>query len=147
MKYSVVSLESLRENVSQGHLQQTLALTTAIFAVIAGGEAFFEHLRGSFCQRVMWTPVWLTPFVAVAGIGAVYSEPVARRVLPVTAAASLVDGALGFYLHLRGIDRMAGGLRNFWFNFTLGPPLFAPLLLCSVGLLGLLASLVRRERW
>ncbi|HUX88403.1 MAG TPA: hypothetical protein VMW65_15480 [Chloroflexota bacterium] len=147
MQYSLVSFDALRDDISHGRFQRTLALTTAVFAVIAGGEAFFEHLRGSFCQRIMWTPVWLTPFVVAAGLGAVYSERVARSVLPVTAAASLIDGALGFYLHLRGVDRMAGGLRNFWFNFTIGPPLFAPLLFCSVGVLGLFASVGHRERW
>ncbi len=147
MNSSFASLDSVRSDLAHGRFQRLLALTTAIFVVIAGGEAFFEHLRGSFCQRVMWTPVWLTPFVAGAGIGALYSERVARTVLPLTAVASFFDGVLGFYLHLRGVSRMAGGFRNFWFNFTMGPPLFAPLLFCSVGLLGIVASVVRRERW
>jgi hypothetical protein len=135
----------LEYDVSRGRFQQFLALATAFFALVAGGEAFFEHLRGSFCQRVMWTPVWISPLVAGSAVAAALDERAARQVLPFTATASLVDGLLGFYLHLREVDRMAGGLRNFWFNFTMGPPLFAPLLLCAVGLMGLIASALRRE--
>ncbi|MGH2461804.1 MAG: hypothetical protein ACRDIY_23360 [Chloroflexota bacterium] len=140
-------LARLRMDIERGRFQRTLAIVTAFFATLAGGEAFFEHLRGSFCQRVMWTPVWIAPLVAGAGIGAALDARLAKVVLPVTSAASLVDGILGFYLHVREVRRMAGGFRNFLFNFTLGPPLFAPLLLCAVGLLGLLASVLRRERW
>lgn len=136
-----------RRDVELGRFQRFLALTTAFFAILAGGEAFFEHLRGSFCQRVMWTPVWIAPFVIAAGIGATCSERIARVVLPITAAASLIDGILGFYLHAREVRSMAGGFRNFWFNVTMGPPLFAPLLFCAVGFLGLLASVLRREKW
>lgn len=140
-------LSSFRDDVEHGRFQRFLALATAFFAALAGGEAFFEHLRGSFCQRIMWTPVWLSPLVVAAGVGAAIDERVARSVLPITAAASLIDGLLGAYLHLRGVQRMAGGFRNFLFNFTMGPPLFAPLLFCAVGAMGLLASILRRETW
>jgi hypothetical protein len=57
---------------------------------------------------------------------------------------TFLDGLLGFLLHLQGIQRMPGGFRNLQFNFTMGPPLFAPLLFSSVGLLGFLAALLRR---
>lgn len=140
-------LTGFRRDVALGRFQRFLALTTAFFAAVAGGEAFFEHLRGSFCQRVMWTPVWIAPIVAAAGVGAATSERIARTVLPFTALISLLDGLLGAYLHLREVRRMAGGFHNFLFNFTLGPPLFAPLLFCAVGLLGLVASVVQREDW
>jgi hypothetical protein len=119
---------------------------SALFALLAGGEAYFEHLRGSFNRRVMWTPVWVTPPMVAAGIGAVFSQRVAERVLPITSAVTFVDGVLGFGLHLQGIQRMPGGFGNLQFNFTMGPPLFAPLLLSSVGLLGFMAALVRRVR-
>lgn len=141
------ALSDLRSNVEHGRFQRMLAIVTAFFAALAGGEAFFEHLRGSFCQRVMWTPVWISPLVVGAGIGAALDARLARLALPITSAASLIDGLLGFYLHVREVRRMAGGFRNFLFNFTMGPPLFAPLLLCAVGVLGLMASVLRRERW
>jgi hypothetical protein len=135
----------LAARVAHGRFQQVMAATAAGLAVLAGGEAYFEHLRGSVNQRVMWTPVWVTPPMVAAGIGAVVSERIARRVLPVTSAVVFVDGLLGFALHLRGIDRMPGGLRNLEFNVTMGPPAFAPLLLCAVGLMGMVASLLRRK--
>jgi hypothetical protein len=122
-----------------------MALLSAIFAVLAGGEAYFEHLRGSFNQRWMWTPVWVTPPMVVAGAGAMRSKQMAHRVLPVMSAVTFLDGMLGFLLHLRGIKRMPGHFSNLQFNITMGPPLLAPLLFCAVGLLGFIASLMRRE--
>ncbi|MBV9545058.1 MAG: hypothetical protein JOY61_11860 [Chloroflexi bacterium] len=137
---------SVADRVAHGRFQRSLALVTAIFATLAGGEAYFEHLRGSFNQRWMWTPVWVTPPMVAAGVGAAFSQRVAEHVLPLAAAVTFVDGMLGFVLHLQGIQRMPGGLRNLQFNFTMGPPLFAPLLFSSVGLLGFIAALVRRAR-
>jgi hypothetical protein len=56
---------------------------------------------------------------------------------------TMADGALGFGLHLRGLQRMPGDSGNLEFKLALGPPLFAPLLFSAVGLFGLVASLVR----
>ena len=146
MALALTGLRALEQSTQSGRFQQTLAIMTAFFAALAGGEAFFEHLRGSFCQRVMWTPVWLSPVVVVAGIGAAGNRDIARTVLPITSTAAIFDGLLGFYHHLKTVEEMPGGIvGNFWYNFTAGPPLFAPLLFCAVGLLGLIASAVRRE--
>jgi hypothetical protein len=71
------------------------------------------------------------------------SEKVAGKVLPALSVAAFADGMIGFVLHLRGIKRMPGHFTNLRFNVVIGPPLFAPLLLCSVGLLGLIASLLK----
>ncbi len=141
----VPSSPTASSRIASGEFQRPLAAVTAFFAVIAGGEAYFEHMRGSFNQRVMWTPVWLTPPMAAAAIAAVASERAAHNVLPIAALVTLGDGVLGFLLHIRGIRDMPGGVHNLRFNITMGPPLFAPLLLSSVGLLGLVASLVRRK--
>jgi len=135
----------LRARIARGKFQRVMAASAAGFAILAGGEAYFEHLRGSFNQWVMWTPVIVTPPMVAAGIGAMMSEGIARRVLPVASAVVFADGLLGFVLHLRGLERMPGGFRNLEFNLTMGPPAFAPLLLCAVGLMGLVASLLGRE--
>ncbi len=137
--------EHLRRQVSEGRFQRGMALIAVSLGVLSGGEAYFEHTRGSFNQRWMWTPVWVTPPMVAAGVGALFSQRVARLVLPVASAVNLAEGLVGAYLHLRGIYRMPGRLRNFRFNFTIGPPLFAPLLFSAVGLLGLLAAVFRRE--
>lgn len=131
--------------IASGQFQRPLAATAAFFAVVAGSEAYAEHMRGSFNQRVMWTPVWLAPPMAVAAVSAVASERAARDLLPFVSLVTLGDGLLGFVLHIRGILAMPGGANNLRFNVTMGPPLFAPLLLSAVGLLGLVASLVRRK--
>ncbi|MBV9583244.1 MAG: hypothetical protein JO057_32050 [Chloroflexi bacterium] len=134
----------LANQVAHGRFQRLMALTTAVFAVLAGGEAYLEHLRGSFNRRLMWTPVWLTPPMVAACVASVVSSTAAARILPVASAVTFADGLLGFGLHLQGIQRMPGGFRNLQFNFTMGPPVFAPLLFSSVGLLGFVAALVRR---
>jgi len=136
----------MRARVAHGRFQRGMALIAAGFAVLAGGEAYFEHLRGSFNRRLMWTPVWLTPPMVAAGVGAALSQAVAEHILPIASLITFVDGLLGFGLHVQGIQRMPGGFRNLQFNFTMGPPLFAPLLFSSVGLLGFIASLLRRPR-
>jgi hypothetical protein len=138
-------LDMFAARVAHGQFQRVLALSTAVFAVLAGGEAYVEHLRGSFNRQLMWTPVWVTPPMVAAAIGAVLSQRIAEHVLPLASTVTFLDGVLGFALHLQGIQRMPGGFRNLQFNFTMGPPVFAPLLFSSVGLLGLIAALVRRK--
>jgi hypothetical protein len=137
--------QGLAARIAHGRFQRLMAVTAAFFGILAGGEAYFEHLRGSFNQRVMWTPVWVTPPMVAAALGSAFSERVAHKVLPFTSAVTFLDGLLGFGLHLKGIKRMPGGSDNLAFKITMGPPLFAPLLLSSVGLLGLIAALLRRK--
>jgi hypothetical protein len=136
---------ALGQQISQGRFQRGMALIATSLSVLSGGEAYFEHTRGSFNQRWMWTPVWVTPPMLAAGIGSLYSERTARIVLPIASLVNLAEGLVGAFLHLRGIYRMPGRFRNLRFNFTMGPPLFAPLLFSAVGLLGLIATLFRRE--
>ncbi len=144
VRHPTSDIRNVEQEVAQGRFQQGMALTSALFAILAGGEAYFEHLRGSYNQRFMWTPVWVTPPMFAAAIGAARSGRIARRVLPITSAITFLEGLMGFTLHLRGIKRMPGDTSNLRFNITMGPPLFAPLLFCAVGLLGLIASLLRR---
>lgn len=135
----------LQDEIAHGRFQRGLAMAAAFFGLLNGGEVFIEHLRGSYSQRWMWTPVWLSPFMVAAGFGAYWSPRIARTVLPFVSLVTLLEGVIGFGLHLRGISRMAGHFRNLSFNIAVGPPLFAPLLFCSVGFLGLLAALMQRE--
>jgi len=130
-----------------GGLQRGLAVTTALFAALAGGEAWFEHLRGSFSNPLMWTPVLVAPPMAAAALGAATSRRVADRLLPVASAVTFLDGLLGFGLHLRGLKRMPGGASNLPFKLMQGPPAFAPLLFSSVGMLGLITALLRRSKY
>ena len=138
-------LRFARQEVRQGQFQRSMALVTAFAAIVSGFEAYIQHQRGAFANRLMWTPVLsLTPTAAVA-VAAIFSRPAARTLLPLASLVSLADGIAGFLLHLRGIRRLPGGFALGQYNIVMGPPVFAPLLLCSVGILGLIASFLRRE--
>ncbi|MBV9166093.1 MAG: hypothetical protein JO342_08055, partial [Solirubrobacterales bacterium] len=65
-------------DVSQGRAQRTLAAATALSALPLGIEIYFEHFRGSFGDKWMWTPVWLSPALTAAGVAGVRSQRAAR---------------------------------------------------------------------
>ena len=48
-------------NVRSGRMQRTLAAATALSALPLGLEVYFEHFRGSFGDKWMWTPIALSP--------------------------------------------------------------------------------------
>ena len=58
---------------------------------------------------------------------------------------AIADGAVGFFYHARGVFRQPGSRNFLLYNIIYGPPLFAPLLFAACGVVGLLASLMRRE--
>jgi len=136
----------LLRNLREGRLQRTLSAATAASALPLGIEIYFEHYRGSFGDKWMWTPILATPPLVAAGVAGVYSERAATTVLPFASAVFVVDGAIGVVTHLRGVLRKPGGLREPMFNIVMGPPLLAPGSLAMVGGMGLLAAALRRER-
>lgn len=133
-------------NVAHGRFERSLSGLTAAGALITGVEIWFEHDRASFSNRMMWLPVALTPVVSAAGVAGVFSRRAAKTVLPVVSALVLVNSLQGQYLHLRGIAQKPGGFKLARYNMEMGPPTFAPLLFAMVGGMGLLASVLRRER-
>jgi hypothetical protein len=137
--------ETIDNALREGHFQRSLALLTAATSVISGLEVAYEHYRGSYSRRVMYTPVILSGVLAVAGIAAFFSRRAARRVLRVASAITLVDAGVGFYFHIRGIARKPGGWRFPMTNMIMGPPIFAPLLFGTSAYLGLVASYLQRE--
>jgi hypothetical protein len=136
----------LARNLRRGRAQKLLSGTTAAAALPLGAEIYVNHYGGSFGNKWMWTPVLLSPALGAAGIAGVASERAARTVLPAVSALYVANGALGVYLHLRGIARKPGGLREASYNLVMGPPLLAPGSLTMVGGLGLAAAVVSRER-
>ncbi|MBA3427199.1 MAG: hypothetical protein H0U07_01315, partial [Actinobacteria bacterium] len=78
--------ESFWMNVRRGRMQRTLSAATAAAALPLGAEIYFEHYRGSFGDKWMWTPIALTPPLAIAGVAGVFSERAARRWLPAVSA-------------------------------------------------------------
>ena len=136
----------LLRNLRHGRAQRLLAGATAAAALPLGAEIYVNHYGGSFGNKWMWTPVVLSPAVTAAGVAGVASERAARTWLPAVSALYVANGALGVYLHLRGIARKPGGLREASYNLVMGPPLLAPGSLTMVGALGLAAAIMRRER-
>ena len=133
-------------DVRTGRFERSLSALTAAGALVTAAEIYFEHDKASFGNRLMWIPVALGPVGAAAGVAGAVSERAARTVLPITSAAIVANGLQGTYLHARGIAQKPGGWRNARYNMEMGPPLLAPLLVTLVGGMGLLASLLRRER-
>ena len=119
---------------------------TAGTSIASGLEVAYEHYRGSYSRRVMYTPVIMSAVLAVAGIAGFFSGRAARTVLRLVSAVTLGDAAIGFYFHVRGIQRKPGGWRLPMTNMIMGPPIFAPLLFGTSAYLGLIASFLRRQK-
>lgn len=131
--------------IREGRFQRSLSLLAGLSSVMAGIEVAYEHYKGSYGQRVMYTPVVLSGALAGAGVWGFFSRWAARTVLRVVSAVTLLDSIAGFYFHVRGIQRKPGGWRLPVTNIVMGPPVFAPLLFGVSAYLGLIASFLRRE--
>jgi hypothetical protein len=127
-------------------MQKTLAAATAFSALPLGLEIYFEHFRGSFGDKWMWTPVVLSPALTAAGLAGVRSERAAKTWLPVVSALYCADGLVGVVTHVRGVARKPAGFREPLFNIVMGPPLLAPGSLALVGGMGIAAAALGRER-
>jgi hypothetical protein len=143
--HPVETLKTLEDRIREGRFQRSLALLTAASSVLSGLEVAYEHYRGSYSRRVMYTPVILSGVLAGAGIAAFFSRRAARWFLRIAAAVTLVDAVVGFYFHILGIARKPGGWRLPMTNMIMGPPIFAPLLFGTAAYLGLIASYLQRE--
>lgn len=139
-------IDRLLGDVRHGRFERSMAGLTAFGAIVTGVEIWLEHDRASFANRMMWLPVVLTPFVSAAGLAGVFSKRAAKTVLPAVSLVVVANSLQGQYLHLRGVAQRPGGWGMARYNAEMGPPTFAPLLFAMVGGMGLLASVLRRER-
>ncbi len=144
---ALATISSLRKadvEVREGRFQRWLSLIAGLSSVLSGLEVAYEHYRGGYSRRVMYTPVILSGALMAGGIAGFFSRKAARTFLPAISAITLADGIIGFYFHARGIERKPGGWRLPITNMVMGPPIFAPLLFGVSAYLGLIASLLRR---
>src|SRR6202023_1166536 len=111
-------IDRMLRNVETGRFERSLSALTAAGALVTAAEIYFEHDSASFGNKMMWLP-----------------------------AAILANGLQGTYLHARGIAQKPGGWKNARYNMEMGPPLLARLLVTMVGGMGLLAAILRREKW
>lgn len=141
----VHTVVELATKVREGKFQRWLSLIAATASALSGIEVAYEHYRGSYSRRIMYTPVILSGALVAAGIAGFFNKRAARTLLRTVSGLTLADGATGFYFHVRGIQRKPGGWRLPIVNIVMGPPVFAPLLFGTSAYLGLIASLLQRE--
>lgn len=137
--------KTVLQHIREGRFQRSLSLITAFSSLLSGLEVTYEHYIGSYSQQIMYTPVILSLVLGIGGIWAVFNRWAARIFLPIVSLITIVDGAVGFYMHVRGIARKPGGWRIPVFNIVMGPPVLAPLLFATSGFLGLITAFLRRE--
>lgn len=130
----------------EGRFQKHLAAATVVGTFCSGFEALYSHYKNNFRYAAQWTPIAITPLLMGAAIAALRSPKAARTWLPAMSLLAIADGGIGFFYHVRGALRRPGGAKKPLYNLIYGPPIFAPLLFAACGTLGLLASLMRRER-
>jgi hypothetical protein len=143
---SVHLIDHMVRNIEHGRFERSLSALTAFGALVTTAEIYFEHYKASFGNKMMWSPIVVTPPVVVAGIGGVFSRKWAKTWLPLTAGIYTLNGVVGEYYHARGVARKPGGWRLASYNVPMGPPIMAPGLMTIVGGMGLLAALLRREK-
>jgi hypothetical protein len=138
-------IDRMLRNIEHGRFERSLSGLTAMAAVITTTEVYVEHYRASFGNKMMWSPIVVTPPVVVAGVAGVFSRRWAKGALPVTSALYALVGLVGQYYHARGVARRPGGWELWTYNVPMGPPIAAPGLMSIVGGMGLLAAILRRE--
>ena len=133
------------EQIREGSFQRSLSLVAGLSSILSTSEVAYEHARGSYGQRIMYTPIILGAILSITGIVGAFSRLVARTALRWVSLVTLIDGLVGFGFHLRGIQRKPGGWRLPVANVIMGPPIFAPVLFGVSAYLGLMASYLEPE--
>jgi hypothetical protein len=107
----------------------------------AAVQAALLHFRGAFNNPAMYLPLTAPVFAALAVPWVVASRaPAAVWTLAAALVLTFLAGFVGLGMHLRGFDRMMGGLAMGGRNVMSGPPVAAPALFAgfsAVGLVGL----------
>jgi hypothetical protein len=145
-KVSTPEKISWKQDIREGRFQKHMAAATALAAFFSGFEAFYSHYKNNFQYKAQWTPVLLAPMLVAVSLISMRRKKVAHTWLPLLSAAAVIDGSVGFFYHSRGVLRRPGGRKHLLYNIMYGPPVLAPLLFSACGVLGLLASMFRREK-
>ncbi len=119
-------IDRMLHDVEHGRFERSLSGLTAMAAAVTGAEVYLEHYKASFGNKVMWSPILVTPPLVVAGIGGVFSKRWAKTALPITAGIFALNGLAGEFFHARGVARKPGGWALASYNLPMGPPISAP---------------------
>jgi hypothetical protein len=121
-------------------LQRATLLVVAITLVGATLQSAILHYRGAFNNPLMYAP-FTTPLLAAAAVPWLLTTR-GRLALPLVTvlfSATFLVGFVGIGMHLRGFDRMMGGLRVPLPNILEGPAMTAPALFSGFAAAGLAA--------
>ena len=113
------------------------------FSVLA--DSTIEHYRGSFKNRLMYTPILVSLMtLTVSAHGVADQRRAAHALRDITSAVAALTGLAGTAFHIYNVVRQPGGLN--WLNAFYGAPLGAPSAILLSGLLGFMAERVRKDR-
>ena len=98
-------------NIEHGRFERSLSGLTAFAALVTTAEVYAEHYRASFGNKMMWSPILVTPPVVIAGVAGVYSKRWAKTALPIASTVYMLDGLIGEYYHVARRSPTAGRLR------------------------------------
>ena len=138
-------IDRFTKDLKTGRFERTMSGLTAFAAALVCFEVYYQHYKGSFGNKFMWSPIIVTPPMIAAGIAGVFSKRAAKTALPLASLGYVLTGLAGLGFHVRGVARKPGGYQYATYNLVMGPPLVAPGLFAMVGTMGLLAAILRRE--
>lgn len=123
------------------------ALLTLVAVTLLGAsiQAAILHYRGAFNNALMYAPL-TAPLLAAAACAWYAVTPGGTWLLPVLVGLlwlTFFTGFVGLGMHLRGFDRVMGGLYLPRENVMNGPALAAPALFSGFALVGLIAVVMR----
>jgi hypothetical protein len=111
--------------------------------LLLGIEAGYYHWTGNFFNRLMFTPVLLSPVLALVHLASLWPSRLAQALeFPLSVLTTLV-GIVGFSFHVGNLLGRPG--RVTWQNLFYGPPIMAPLQMTGQGLMGVLISLFSKK--
>ncbi len=139
-------LTGWRQELNEGQFQKHMAAVAALWTLFSGAEAWYSHYKSRFRIWSQWIPVLLSPVQFAACVGAMANATIAQKFLPASSAVTSLAGGVGFFYHVRGVIRRPGRTKHWVYNILYGPPVFAPLLFAACGAIGILASVLRREK-
>lgn len=121
-------------------LQSGALVVVALALTGAALQASLLHYRGAFNNPLMYAPL-TTPVLAAAAVPWIMLAGGRWPVLAATVFlwATFLVGFVGLGMHLRGFDRMMGGLRVSLPNVLDGPAVAAPALFTGFAAAGLVA--------
>jgi hypothetical protein len=130
---STTTLAARRLNRAAGTLAASVMADSAI-----------EHYRGSFKNKVMFTPLIVSALTLATSIhGTSDMRPTAHRARDTTYLLAAATGLIGTGFHVYNIGKKVGGFS--WQNFFYAAPLGAPMAILLSGLVGFCSERVRES--